>query len=70
MQEVFATVQHTSKAGKDEDFLFFLYHQLIDDLVEYDEFSRGMDHMFTKIIRVRLCVRKNIGVVTALYQED
>ncbi len=68
MQEVLATVQHTSKAGEDEDFLLLFDHQLIDDLVEYDEFGRGMNNMFTKIIGVRLCVRKNIRVVAALYQ--
>lgn len=39
VQEVFAAVQHTSKAREDEDFLLFFHDQLIDDLIKYDKFG-------------------------------
>ena len=68
MQEVLAAVQHTSKAGEDQDFLLLFHNQLFDNLVEYNEFSRCMNHMFTDVIRLRLCVRENIWMVAALYQ--
>lgn len=68
VQEVLAAVQHTSKAREDEDFLPLLYDQLVDNLIQYDELSRCMYHVVAEIIRVRLCMRKNVWVVTALNQ--
>ena len=68
LQEVLTAVQHTSKTGENEDFLLLFHDQLFDDLVEYDELSRRVNHMFANIIGIRLGMRENVWVVATLRQ--